>query len=396
MTQTTTDLRSLFLLSPDIIFLNHGSFGACPREVFTEYQRWQLELEINPVEFLGRRSGELLLHARTELGKFLGARPQDLVFISNSTAGVNAIAKSLKLKPGDEVLSTDHEYGACDNTWELVCREQGATYVKAAIPLPFDHATFCERVWQKVTPRTRLIFFSHITSATAVPFPAAELCSMARAARILTMVDGAHAPGLIDLDLEKLGADFYVGNCHKWLMAPKGSAFLYARESAQPLAQGLVTSWGYSERTALNADQEAYAGRGTFERRHQWQGTRDIAAFLAVPAALQFRRKYGWEQKRSECRALAALTQERILAANGLSPIVSGDDILQMLAIPVPRAGAERLQKWLFNERRIEVPVTAFGDMAFVRISVQAYTTQAELDALVSALAEFYKDKGNS
>ncbi len=383
------NIRSLFLLSPDVVFLNHGSFGACPKEVFSVYQNWQLELERNPVEFLGRRSGGLLWKARTELAGFLGARPQDLVFISNSTAGVNAVAKSLKLGLGDEVLSTDHEYGACDNTWSLVCRERGARYVKASIPLPFDAASFTDRVWEKVTPRTRVIFFSHITSVTALMFPAADLCARARAAGILTLIDGAHAPGQLDLDLEKLGADFYVGNCHKWLLAPKGSAFLHARGSAQGLVDGLVTSWGYSERTALNADQEAYAGTETFERRHQWQGTRDIAAFLAVPAALEFRRKYNWPERQCTCHELAADLQRKILAQNGLSPVADDADFLQMVPIPVPRAGAERLGKWLFSEHRIEVPVTAFGEKCFVRVSVQPYNTAQDLDTLSEALAEY-------
>ncbi|MDA8243875.1 MAG: aminotransferase class V-fold PLP-dependent enzyme [Elusimicrobia bacterium] len=382
-------IRSLFLLSPDIIFLNHGSFGACPREVFEVYQARQLELERNPVEFLGRRSGELLLRARSELGRFLGARPRDLAFIPNSTYGVNTVAKSLKLAPGDEVLSTDHEYGACDNTWALACRGAGAAYVKAAIPLPFDRASFVDRVWARVTPRTRLIFVSHITSGTALVFPVEELCARARAAGILTMVDGAHAPGQLELDLEKVGADFYVGNCHKWLMAPKGSAFLHVRPGAQGLIEGLVTSWGYSERTAANAEQEAYAGREPFERRHQWQGTRDIAAFLAVPAAIEFRRKYGWAERLKACHDLALETQGRVLAANGLEPIADGGDFAQMVPIPVPPEGAERLSRWLSSERRIEVPVSAFGDRRFVRISIQPYNSQADADALVEALAAY-------
>ena len=389
---TASRIRRMFLLSPNVIFLNHGSFGACPREVFKDYQRWQLELERNPVQFLGRRSGELLWNARTELAGFLGTRPQDLVFVPNSTTGVNAVAKSLALKPGDEVLSTDQEYGACDNAWQLVCRARRARYVKAAISLPFDPASFVDSVWEKVTPRTRLIFFSHITSATALLFPAAELCARARRAGILTFVDGAHAPGQIDLNLRHLGADFYVGNCHKWLMAPKGSAFFYAREKAQGMVHGLVTSWGYSERTAANADQEAYAGTGAFERSHQWQGTRDIAAFLAVPAAIRFMHKYNWLERQEACRAMAALAQSRILADNGLSPIAGGMPRLQMMAIPVPPEGAERLGKWLFREWRIEVPVTGFGNRRFVRISVQPYNTRADVDTLVRALCEFRRE----
>ena len=387
--QEAARLRSLFLLSPDMIFLNHGSFGACPREVFEVYQARQLELERNPVEFLGRRSGELLWQARSELAAFLGARPRDLVFVPNSTYGVNAVAKSLNLSAGDEVLSTDHEYGACDNTWSLACREAGAAYVKAGIPLPFDGASFADRIWARVTPRTRLIFVSHITSGTALVFPVRELCARARAAGILTMVDGAHAPGQLDLDLDALGADFYVGNCHKWLMAPKGSAFLHAREEAQGLVEGLVTSWGYSERTAANAAQEAYAGREPFERRHQWQGTRDIAAFLAVPAALEFRRKYGWVERLKSCHLLALETQARVIGRNCLGAIAGGEHHRQMVPVPVPTEGAETLSARLYAERRIEVPVTAFGDRRFVRVSIEPYNSPADADALVRALADF-------
>ena len=221
-------LREQFLLEPGLVFLNHGSFGACPRDVFASYQHWQLELERNPVAFLGRRSAALLSQARERLACSLGAQTADLVFLPNATTGVNTVAQSLRLQPGDEVLTTDHEYGACDATWQHVCARAGAVVRRVEIPLPFDAAAFVDRMMAAVTPRTRVVFASHITSTTALIFPIAAMCHAARERGLTTLIDGAHAPGQVHLDLAALGADFYTGNCHKWLCAPKGAAFLHA------------------------------------------------------------------------------------------------------------------------------------------------------------------------
>ena len=289
-------MRDAFLLDPDTVFLNHGSFGACPREVFEHYQRWQLEMERNPVEFLGRRSGALLSQARHKLGAYLGVSGEDLVFLPNATTGVNVIARSWALQNGDEVLATDHEYGACDATWQEACEQTGATYRRATIPLPFDPRTFAKAVMSQVGPRTRLIFVSHITSTTALIFPVAELCALAREAGITTLIDGAHAPGQVPLDLAAVGADFYTGNCHKWMCAPKGAAFLHVRPELQERIQSTVVSWGYVAQSLMgkaggnmggHTGFDAYTGRSTLERRLQWQGTRDLAAYLTVPAAIE-------------------------------------------------------------------------------------------------------------
>jgi isopenicillin-N epimerase len=238
-------MRDLFLLDPATIFLNHGSFGACPKPVFEQYQRWQLELERNPVAFLGRRSGALLGQARARLAGHLGIQADDLAFLPNATTGVNVVARSVALQPGDEVLATDHEYGACEAAWRFVCDRAGATYRRVAVPLPFEPESFADRLLQAAGPRTKLIFASHISSTTALVFPVAELCARAREAGILTLIDGAHAPGQVDLDLAAVGADFYTGNCHKWLCAPKGSAFLHARPERQAELHASVVSWGY-------------------------------------------------------------------------------------------------------------------------------------------------------
>ncbi len=214
------DLQNLFLLDPGVIFLNHGSFGATPRPVFEAYQAWQRRLEAQPVEFLGRELGEHLQAARQALAKYLGAPAEDLVFVPNATTGVNIVARSLPLRFGDEILASDHEYGACEKAWQFVCGKTGAVYRRQEISLPVrSPVEVVEILWQAVTKRTRVIFLSHMTSPTALRLPVEAICQRARAAGIWTVIDGAHAPGQIELDLPEVGADFYTGNCHKWLMS---------------------------------------------------------------------------------------------------------------------------------------------------------------------------------
>ncbi len=232
------------MLDPSVAFLNHGSFGATPKPVFREYQRWQRELERQPVEFLGRRHNDLMRSAREALAGYLGAKAGNLVFAQNATIALNIVARSLELGSGDEVLSTDHEYGALDRTWRFLSRERGFTYINQPVSLD-SHEAFVESFWRGVTPKTRVVFFSHITSPTATLFPVEKIIQRAREKNIITVVDGAHVPGQIPLRLDSLGADFYGGNLHKWLCAPKGAGFLYARPEVQPLLKPLVVSWGY-------------------------------------------------------------------------------------------------------------------------------------------------------
>ena len=378
-------MRKQFLLDPGTIFLNHGSFGACPESVLQAQRGWQLEVERNPVAFLGRRSAGLLLEARTTLAAYLGADPAHLVFVSNATTAVNTIAGSLGLQAGDEVLATDHEYGACEYTWQRACAVAGADYRRVEIPLPFRAAQFVEQVWAAVTTRTRVLFLSHISSATALIFPVAELCRRARAAGILTVIDGAHVPGHIPLDLDRLGADFYTGNCHKWLCAPRGSAFLHARPEHHPFLAGPVVSWGYAPEMGGRA-QDPMTGHTLLERRQQWQGTRDLSAFLAVPAAIQFQASHDWDGVRGACHDLAAATLRRICALTGLAPVCEDGDFGQMVVIPMPSMDPERLQRSLFEAHRIEIPVTTHGDRLFIRLSIQGYNTAEDADALVQAI----------
>jgi isopenicillin-N epimerase len=380
-------MRDLFLLDPDLVFLNHGSFGACPREVWEAQQRWQLEMERNPVLFLGRRSAELLAQARAALGRTLGARGDDLVFVPNATTGVNIVARSWPLQPGDEVLTTDLEYGACDATWQRLCEQAGALYRKVQIPLPYERERVVERLMAAVTPRTRLIYLSHLTSTTALILPVAEVCAAARALGIATLVDGAHAPGQIELDLDAIGADFYVGNCHKWLCAPKGSGFLHARPEHQAMLHAPITSWGYAEGTGGHSGFDAYLGRSLFERRMQWQGTRDLAAWLAVPAAIDFQARHDWPTVRARCHTLARDALAALTERFGLAPIARDDDWAQMVAIPVPPQDPQALRQRLYDDSGIEVPVTSHRGQVFVRVSVQGYTSSAEVQRLLNAPA---------
>jgi isopenicillin-N epimerase len=374
-------LRAEFLLDPSVVFLNHGSFGACPRPVFEAWQRWQAEMERQPVEFLGRRFTGLMAGARAALGAFLGAEADDLVYVPNATTGVNLVARSLPLAPGDEVLATGHEYGACDRAWQYVCDRHGARYVRQAIPLPITGADEAvDALWSGVTPRTRVLYISHITSPTAIILPIAELLRRARAAGIFSVVDGAHAPGQIDLDLAGLDADFYTGNLHKWLMAPKGAGFLYARRELQGLIEPLVVSWGWESDSP---------GPSRFVDWHEWTGTRDVSAYLAVPAAIEFMRSHDWPAVRRACHALLAEARARVTALTGLAPLTpdSPDWYGQMAAFPLPRCDGAALQRRLYNEFRVEVPVTTLGSRQFLRVSIQGYNTPAGVDALLAALS---------
>ncbi len=352
-------MRELFLLDPSVTYLNHGSFGACPRPVFERYQARQRELEVEPVDFIVNKLPGLLEQARTELGAYVGAPPDDLTFVPNATTGVNMAAQSLDLHPGDEILATDLEYGACDLTWQHVCARAGARYVRAEIDLD----DVVGSLYAHRTERTRAVFVSHITSETALLLPVHAI--LARAEGLVTIVDGAHAPGQIALDLDALGADFYAGNCHKWLYAPKGSGFLHVRPEHQERVDAPIVSWGYAE-------------PATFRSRTERQGTRDSAAYLAVPDAIAFTREH---DVRERCVALAREARAELCTMLGTEPIAPDDMVLQMASVRLPEADEELSQR-LFDDHRIEIPVN--GDL--LRISIACYTTREDVERLLDAL----------
>ena len=380
------NLHSLFQLDPDVVFLNHGSFGATPRPVMDVYQAWQRQLERQPVRFLVTELPDLLVEARTVLADYVGATVDDVAFIPNATFGVNLIARSLILGPGDEVLTTDHEYGACDNVWSFLSQKQGFTYKKQPISLPVQPAeAIVEQFWQGVTEQTKVIFISHVSSATAVQFPIEQICARARRAGILTIVDGAHAVGQIPLDMAVIGADFYLSNAHKWLCSPKGSAFIYARREKQHLLEPLVVSWGWGD------DKQFSYGSNLLDYV-QWMGTSDPSAYLTVPAAIAFQKEHNWCEVRQQCHALLRQALAQIGDRMGLdSPYPDESCYHQMAVAPLPPVSdlaAFKVQ--FYNTYRVEVPFTEWHGRQFVRISVQGYNTRADIAALLAALQKSF------
>jgi isopenicillin-N epimerase len=384
------NIAAQFLLDPGVTFLNHGSFGACPRPVFQTYQDWQLRLERQPVAFLDpiRGYGAWMRDARVALAGALGADPDDLVGQMNATVALNVVAQSLPLGPGDEILTTDHEYAALEKTWAHVARRTGARVVAVTVPLPLTSATgFSETVLAGMTDRTRVLFLSHITSATALLFPIERVVAEARARGIWTVIDGAHTPGHIPLDLNALGADFYAGNCHKWMMAPKGAGFLHVRKACQRLITPLVISHGWTE--DLHDAPQGVFGNTPFIDSLEMQGTRDPAAFLTVPAALDFAAAHDWDSVRARCREMTDRVQARVAAMTGLAPLSSpAFRAPQMAAMPVPRTDPKALQAALLADHGIEIPCFDWQDRTIVRVSAAGYNTDAQMDRLVGALQQ--------
>lgn len=379
------NLKSEFILDPSIIFLNHGSFGACPRPVFEVYQDWQRQLEHQPVEFLSRRAPDLLAYAREELANYLNVEPDEVVYFPNPTTALNMVVRNLELEPEDEILTTNHEYGAMDRTWRFICKETGAKYIQQNVSLPIStKGEFIEKFWSGVTSDTKVIFLSHITSPTALIFPVKEICDLARNAGLISIVDGAHAPGQIHLDLQEIGADIYAGACHKWMCAPKGAAFLYARREIQSTLDPLVISWGY---------ESEEPGPSQFIDYHEWQGTRDLAAFLSVPAAIRFQNDYDWESIRKDCHRLASWTRGRlndIIGGESLSPD-SSEWFSQMFAAHLPQGiNPDEFMTGLYRDYSIEALAHSWNGEPIVRVSFQAYNDESDAEALIVAMEKIF------
>jgi isopenicillin-N epimerase len=346
-------MRTGFLLDPDVAYFNHGGYGACPVEVFEEYQRVQLELERDPTEFFVRRFEVAMWEARSALAAFVGAEPRDLVFMPNATAALNAVIRSLRIRPEEEILTTKHEYGA-------ILRTLGCIRANVVLVEP-------DELIDNISIRTRALLVSHITSPTALVLPVEEICGAARKAGVLSIVDGAHVPGHVPLDIEAIGADVYAGNCHKWLCAPKGSGFLWARGEHQEWIEPLVVSWGYQE-------------DASFGERHGWQGTRDPAAYLATPTAIEAHARFDLE-------AMRELTDEaeRRLGQLGLRPL-RGDRAPCMRALTVKQHHPVALQSRLYVDHGIEVPVYDWEGTTLLRLSIGPYNDEDDLVRLVDAL----------
>lgn len=381
-----TDLKSQFLLDPGITYLNFGSFGACPKPVFADYQNWQLLLEKEPVQFIAVNNIANLKTSRQALASYVNCDADDLVYVTNPSYAINIVAKSLPLEEGDEILSTNIEYGALDRTWNYYCKRSNAKYKRQPVSLPVtSKEAIIEQFWKGYTKKTKAIFISHITSSTALRLPVEEICEMAKEKGLLTIVDGAHVPGHIPLDLSTLKADIYTGACHKWMMTPKGCSFLYVKKEYQHLFDPLVVSWGYDSATPSHSQFLDY---------HQMQGTRDFSAFLTVPKAIEFMQDNNWQQVAADCRAMVKKNYPIFCNLLGSAPLcpVTDDFLGQMCSIPINTQTPEQLQRHLFENYKIEVPVMRQDAHVFLRFSINAFNTQEDLDKLYTALVEIKKE----
>ena len=378
----SNNLKSQFLLNPEITYLNFGSFGACPKPVFEEYQKFQLELETEPVQFITVKGMEYLKQSRQALAEYVHCNADDLVYVTNPSYAINIVAKNFKLKEGDEILSTNLEYGALDRTWNYYCRKAGAKYVRQNIELPLvSKEKFIEDFFKGLTKHTKAIFISQITSATALIFPVKEICDIAKEKGLFTIVDGAHVPGHIPLNISELNPDVYTGACHKWMCTPKGCSFLFVKREHQHLFHPLVVSWGYEAVKPSNSQFLDY---------HQTQGTRDFSAFLTVPKAISFFKEHNWIKVASDCRELARKNYQRFCDLLGTKPLcpISDEFLGQMCSIPVPTNNPEKLQATLFEKYKIEIPVMWQGKDVYMRYSINAFNSQEDLDRLFEAMVE--------
>jgi isopenicillin-N epimerase len=386
-----------WLLDRQITFLNHGSFGACPQVVLAEQQRLRSQLELDPVRFFMEDFEPLLDRARDRLAHFVGANPQDLVFVPNATTGVNTVLRSLHFHPGDEILTTDHTYNACRNALNVVGDIASATLrerenvqiVVASVPFPLESPDqIIEAVMQKVSPQTKLVLLDHATSQTGLIFPIQKLISQLTKLGIDTLVDGAQAPGMVSLDLSKIGATYYTGNCHKWLLSPKGAGFLYIRSDRQSQIRPLAIS---------NGTNSPRTDRSKFHLEFDWIGTDDPTAYLSVPTAINFielNLKNGWNELMQRNHQLAVTARKIIAETLGVALPCPDTMIGAMASIPLPHKRQnfppEQVQSDLYDRARIQVPIFYFWPTQqwIVRISAQLYNTEAQYEKLAQALQE--------
>lgn len=380
------NMKSLFLLRDDVTFLNFGSFGACPKPVFEAYQAFQREMESEPVAFIIDKSPHYLKEARIALGEYLNCDADDVVCVTNPSYAVNIIARSLNLVPGDEVLTTNLEYGACDRAWKYYCKKRGAIYKQQEILFPIeDKESVVKQFMAGVSERTKIIFISHITSSTGLRLPVEEICRLARERGIMTFVDGAHGPGQVEVDITKMDVDIYTGASHKWMLSPKGSSFLYVRRELQDLFDPIIISWGY---------ESDFPSHSRFLDYHEVQGTRDLSAFCTIPAAIQFMKEHNWKDVAAECRKLVQTNAPILNEVIGCSPIapINDDFIAQMYSTPIRTSEPMALHDKLYRDYRIQLPVMMLAGQAYIRYSINAFNDQADLDRLMEVLPGVLKE----
>lgn len=378
------------LLDPTVINLNTGSFGPLPRVVFERVTELRRRLAQEPMDFLIRQAPPLLWEARRRLADFLGAEPQRLLFTVNVTASVNLVAASLRPAAPGEILLTDHEYGAMHWCWEHAAQRLGLTLRTFPLPVtPESPEEILDALRAALSERTRLLFFSHVLSPTGMVLPARAMCREARRRGVITVIDGAHAPAMIPLDLKSLGCDFYGGNCHKWLLAPTGAGFLYVGPGNEDRLRPLQVSWGWHH-DRRRPDEPDEFGSTPRLRALEFEGTRDLCPWLAVPAAIAFQEALGWEAIRGRMADLAGYARERFGNDSGFPVATPGHPELRgaMTAFRLPAGtDAAALRQALWGDHRIEVPIIERPGGLLFRISTHFFNTEAEIDRCAVALA---------
>ena len=373
--------RDSWRLERSVTYLNHGSFGPPPNAVRQQRERWQRSLDEQPMEFFVRRMEKAWFVARRTLAEFICTESENLALVENATVGMNIVAGSVKLAPGDEVVLTNHEYGAVHRIWERACREAGTSPpVVARLPEPMEsHQQLVDMLFASVTSRTRLIVVSHITSPTALIMPIEQICRQARHQGVPVCVDGPHAAGQLDLNLGELACDYYTASCHKWLCAPFGSGFLYVTPNRQGTIRPPQLSWG-----RLMPDSPT-----CWSDEFLWSGTRDPSALLSIPSAVQFFQEVGWSEMRQYAHNLARYAQARLMEMVGKRPLATDFDTWHgfMAHVPLPPGNALQLQTRLWETAKIEVPIVSWNDRRWIRVSCHLYNTTDDVDYLLNHLS---------
>ena len=376
-------MKDHYLLEKNITFLNHGSFGACPKSVFKIYQNWQRLLESQPVQFLSHDIYKYLEESRIHLSNLISCDSDDIIFVTNPTTAINTIIRSLMIDKNYEVLTSNHEYGAMIRAWEWFSENKGYSLIQKSLEVPFTTTNnFVDDFWSAVTNNTKIIFISHITSPTAIIFPIEEICQQARNESIMTIIDGAHVPGHIQLDISALDPDIYIGACHKWLSAPKGSSFMYVKKDIQDIIDPLIISWG----------KEVDPSPSSFINENQYQGTRDFSSFLSVPAAINFQRDNDWEIVKARCRDLTKKTLislQNILKSDLLCP-VNDSWLAQMASIQIPVNDSLKIKNELLKKYNIEIPIFEWDGKKMLRFSFNAYNDEGDSNELINAIKDIF------
>ena len=376
-------MKDHYLLEKNITFLNHGSFGACPKPVFKNYQNWQRLLESQPVQFLSHDIYKYLEESRIHLSNLISCDSDDIIFVTNPTTAINTIIRSLMIDKNYEVLTSNHEYGAMIRAWEWFSENKGYSLIQKSLEVPFTTTNnFVDDFWSAVTNNTKIIFISHITSPTAIIFPIEEICQQARNKSIMTIIDGAHVPGHIQLDISTLDPDIYIGACHKWLSAPKGSSFMYVKKDIQDIIDPLIISWG----------KEVDHSPSSFINENQYQGTRDFSSFLSVPAAINFQRDNDWKIVQAKCRHLTKKTLislQNILKSDLLCP-VNDSWLAQMASIQIPVNDSLKMKNELLKKYNIEIPIFEWDGKKMLRFSFNAYNDEGDSNELINAIKDIF------